>query len=107
MCTQPEVYKHARGDLLVVARWTAAPGQAGKVAEILNRFLPQAQAEPGVRWFQIARATEDVGQFLFYELFADEAAFAAHSMSEHFRTLILGEALPLLADRQRMQYTLL
>jgi quinol monooxygenase YgiN len=102
-----ELYQHARGDLLVVARWQVAPGQEGRIADILDRFLPQAQAEPGIKLFQIARGKEDTAQFLFYELFADEAAFAAHQASEHFRTLILGEALPLLADRQRSQYTLL
>ena len=102
-----ELYEHARGDLLVVAQWQAAPGQGGRVAEILDRFLPQAQAESGIKLFQIARGKEDPAQFLFYELFADEAAFAVHQASGHFKTLILGEALPLLADRQRKQYTLL
>ena len=102
-----ELYETAQGELLVVAQWRAAQGQADLVADILDRFLPQAQAEPGIRLFQIARAKEDQAQFLFYELFADEAAFAAHQASDHFRTLIQGEALPLLADRQRTQYTLL
>jgi quinol monooxygenase YgiN len=102
-----ELYEYARGGLVVVAQWKAAPGQAGRVAEILDRFLPEAQAEPGIRLFQIARGKEDAGRFLFYEVFADEAAFVTHQASAHFKTLILGEALPLLADRQRTQYTLL
>lgn len=102
-----ELYEHAQGELLVVAQWTAAPGHAGRVADILDRFLPQAQAEPGTKLFQIARAKEDPARFLFYELFADDAAFAAHQASAHFKTLILGEALPLLAERQRTQYTLM
>jgi quinol monooxygenase YgiN len=102
-----EIYDHVRGNLLVVAQWKAAPGEANRVADILDRFLPQAQAEAGVRLFQIARGREDAAQFVFYELFADEAAFAEHQASEHFKTLILAEALPLLADRQRTQYTLM
>jgi quinol monooxygenase YgiN len=102
-----ELYEQVRGDLVVVAQWQAAPGQAGRVAEILDRFLPQAQAEPGIKLFQIGRGKADAAQFVFYEVFADEVAFAAHQASEHFKTLILVEALPLLADRQRTQYTLL
>jgi quinol monooxygenase YgiN len=105
--SKSEMYQHAQGGLLIVAQWKAAPDQAGRVVDILNRFLPQAQAEPGVKLFQIARGKEDPEHFLFYELFADEAAFAAHQASEHFKTLIVGEAVPLLADRQRMQYPLL
>jgi len=45
--------------------------------------------------------------FVFYELFRDEAAFKAHQDSAHFKTYIAGQALPLLAKRERMQYALL
>ena len=93
--------------LLVVARWQVKPGEADNVAAILGRFLPQAQQEPGVKLFLIGRGKDDPSQFLFYELFADEAAFAAHQQTGHFKQLIAGEALPLLADRRRTQYRLL
>ena len=33
------------GGLLVVAQWEAREGQADKVGEILNSFLPEAQSE--------------------------------------------------------------
>jgi quinol monooxygenase YgiN len=45
--------------------------------------------------------------FLFYELFVDEAAFKAHQESAYFKTFIAGQALPLLAKRERTQYALL
>jgi quinol monooxygenase YgiN len=95
------------GGLLVVARWEAQEGQADRVAEILSRFLPEAQREAGAKLFLISRAKENPSQFLFYELFRDEAAFKAHQESAHFKTYIAGEALPLLAKRERAQYALL
>jgi quinol monooxygenase YgiN len=95
------------GGLLVVAQWEAREGQADRVADILSRFLPKAQREPGAKMFVISRAKENPAQFLFYELFRDEAAFKAHQESAHFKTYIAGEALPLLAKRERMQYALL
>ena len=95
------------GGLLVVAQWEAKEGQADEVAEILNRFLPEAQREPGAKLFLIARAKENPAQFLFYELFRDEAALKAHQESAYFKTYIAGQALPLLAKRERAQYTLL
>lgn len=105
---QGDINQLIRGaGLLVVAQWKAKAAEADRVADILRRFLPQAQAEPGVRLFLLARDKADPARFLFYELFADEAAFAAHQASEHFKTLIAGEALPLLEDRQRTQYALL
>ena len=95
------------GGLLVVAQWEAKEGEADKVADILQRFLPEAQAEPGAKMFLISRAKENPAQFLFYELFHDEAAFKAHQESSHFKIYIAGQALPLLAKRERMQYALL
>ena len=95
------------GGLLVVAQWEAKPGQADAVAAILHRFLPQAQSDPGVKLFLIGRGRDNPAQFLFYELFVDDAALAAHLASEYFKTLIAGEALPLLVKRERAQYSLL
>jgi quinol monooxygenase YgiN len=95
------------GGLLVVAQWEAREGQADRVAEILSRFLPEAQREPGAKLFLISRAKDNPAQFLFYELFRDEAAFKAHQESAHFKTYIAEQALPLLAKRERTQYALL
>jgi quinol monooxygenase YgiN len=96
-----------RGGLLVVAQWEAKDGEADKVASILDRFLPEAQREDGAKLFLISRSKENPAQFLFYELFRDEAAFKAHQDSAHFKTYIAGQALPLLAKRERAQYALL
>jgi quinol monooxygenase YgiN len=93
--------------LLVVAQWEANDGQADNVADILDRFLPEAQSEPGVKLFLIGRNKDNPAKFLFYELFRDEAAFKAHQESLHFKTYIAGQALPLLAKRERAQYALL
>ena len=95
------------GGLLVVAQWEAKDGAADKVAGILDRFLPEAQREEGAKLFLISRARENPAQFLFYELFRDEAAYKAHQDSAHFKTYVAEQALPLLAKRERTQYALL
>jgi quinol monooxygenase YgiN len=95
------------GGLLVVAQWEAKEGLADKVAAILDRFLPEAQSDPGAKLFLIGRGKENPAQFLFYELFRDEAALKAHQESAYFKTYIAEQALPLLAKRERAQYALL
>ncbi len=95
------------GGLAVTALWEARDGEADAVADILARFAPQARQEPGVRLFLVHRALENPMQFLFYELFEDEAAFAAHQRTPHFRSLILGEGVPRLNRRERVQYAVL
>jgi quinol monooxygenase YgiN len=93
--------------LLVVAQWEAKEGKAEAVVDTLRRFLPQAQSEPGVKLFLIGQNKENPAEFLFYELFENDDAFVAHQASEYFKSLIVGEALPLLAKRERKQYSLL
>jgi quinol monooxygenase YgiN len=96
-----------KGGLLVVAQWEAKQGKADAVVDTLRRFLPQAQSEPGVKLFLIGQGKENSAQFLFYELFENDDAFLAHQASEYFKSLIVGEALPLLSRRERKQYSLL
>jgi quinol monooxygenase YgiN len=93
-----------RGELVVTALWEAKPGEENAVAEILKQFMPKAQQEAWVKQFDIHRSATKPGQFLFYEVFKSEAGFADHQQTEHFKTLIQGQALPKLSRREREQY---
>ena len=90
--------------LFVTAFWEAKPDEVDALKGIIRKFLPQAQAEPGVLAFQIHQSREEPTRFFFYEVFKDEAAFAEHSQATHFKTLILEQALPKLAKRERSQH---
>ena len=98
---------NTRDPLVVTAFWEAATGEEETVAAILSRFAPQARQEPGVVNFVIHRSRTEPSKFFFYEVFKDEAAFAAHQQTGHFKKLIAGEALPKLAKRERAQYSVL
>jgi len=93
-----------RNELIVNALWETKPGEEDAVAEILRKFLPQAQQEAWVKTFEIHRSVTKPQQFLFYEVFRSEAGFTDHQQTEHFKTLIQGQALPKLARREREQY---
>jgi quinol monooxygenase YgiN len=90
--------------LIVTAFWQANPGEEGAIAGLLKDFLPQAQKEPGVQEFQIHQNTSRPGEFFFYEVFAGEAAFADHQQTRHFKEIIVGQAIPRLAKRERAQF---
>jgi quinol monooxygenase YgiN len=96
---------HALKDgLIVTAFWEAKPGEVDALVDIIHRFLPQAQREPGVKAFQIHQSLTEPEKFFFYEVFKDDAAFAEHQKTEHFKTLIAGQAVPRLARRERAQH---
>lgn len=93
-----------RDGLVVTAFWEARPAEVDSLVGIIGKFLPQAQREPGVKAFQIHQSLTEPTKFFFYEVFDDEAAFAEHQQSEHFKTLIVGQAVPKLARRERTQH---
>lgn len=93
-----------RDGLVVTAFWEARPEEVDSLLDIIGKFLPQAQREPGVRAFQIHQSLTEPTKFFFYEVFRDEAAFAEHQQSVHFKTLIVGEAVPKLVRRERTQH---
>ncbi len=86
---------------VVIARWTAKPGEEGAVAAALAQMVEPSRAEPGNLAYQVHRDPEDPRLFVIYERYADEAAYAAHGASEHFRRFAVEDALDRLAARER------
>ena len=84
--------------------WKVREGQEAAAAAIVTRFAPEARQEAGLELLTVNRSATDPSVFMFYEVFKDAAAFAAHQETPHFRTMILEEALPLLSERQRVEY---
>ncbi|MBN8926425.1 MAG: hypothetical protein BGO51_17690 [Rhodospirillales bacterium 69-11] len=93
------------GTLAFTVTWEAKPGEVPALTEIVRRFLPLARQESGTQLLTVQQDAADPGKFLFYEIFDDEAAFAAHQEMPHFRELILEQALPRLLKRERTRYT--
>ena len=90
--------------LVVTAFWEVNSGEEGAVAALLQDFLPQAQREPGVKEFQIHQDLAEPRKYFFYEVFAGEADFADHQQTVHFKNIIVGQAIPKLAKRERSQF---
>jgi quinol monooxygenase YgiN len=95
---------NANQSLVVTAFWEVNPGEEAAVASLLKDFLPQAQREPGVMEFQIHQNLTEPRKYFFYEVFAGEAAFADHQQTPHFKNIIVGQAIPKLAKRERSQF---
>ena len=90
--------------LVVTAFWEARPEEVDAVQAIVRQFLPQAQREPGVKAFHIHQNVARPREFFFYEVFAGESAFADHQQTDHFKNIIVGQAIPKLAKRERQQF---
>jgi quinol monooxygenase YgiN len=93
-----------KSDLVFTVAWEAKPSEIDALTDIVRRFLPQAEREPGLKVVRTHQSVTEPEKFFFYEVFEDEAAFAAHQQTEHFKTLILEQAVPRLAKRERIQH---
>jgi quinol monooxygenase YgiN len=86
---------------VIVARFVAQQGKDEEVAELLREMEPLSNQEPGCAQYTVQRAVDFPRLFVLYEQYHDEAAFAAHTETEHFKRLILGKVVPLLEHRER------
>jgi len=94
------------GTVALAVTWEAKPGEADAIAATLEHMTVAVRAgEPGTLLFRPHRSAENDHLFFLYELFVDQAAFETHQKTAHFQSLILGEALPRLARRERLPFT--
>ena len=97
----------AKTDLAFTVEWQAKPDEVEALLGIIQRALPLFEREPGTRLVRIHQSMKEPTRFFFYEVFADQAAYEAHLETDHFKTMILGEAVPKLAYRERIQHQIL
>jgi quinol monooxygenase YgiN len=90
---------------VLAVTWVAKPGHEERVAGILRTLAPLVRTEPGCVHYYPSQAQDDPRRFFLYEEYADDAAVQAHVESEHFKRLVLGEAVPLLERRERLHYS--
>ena len=70
--------------LTVVARLRAANGKGDALAALLSEQAAAVRkAEPGCLVYRAHRSTTDPELFLFYEMYADDAAFDFHRKAQH------------------------
>ena len=90
---------------VIVAHWRPRDGQTGKIEEILRELAREIRREPGNLQFTVNRSRDNQNEFLLYEQYFNEQAFLDHQQTQHFKTLVLEHAVPLLERRERYAYS--
>jgi len=86
----------------LLARYRVQPGNGDAVEAALQTMaVAVGRDEPGCLLYRAARSVEEPDVFVLYEEYVDEAALLAHRATPHFRDLIEGTVVPLLASRER------
>ena len=94
---------------VVAIEIVAKAGEEDAVAAALQSLIAPTMAEPGVKLFLPYRSPTDCASFFIFELYRDEAGWAAHQKTDHFKafaTTMLprsgtGAAAPLESSEER------
>jgi quinol monooxygenase YgiN len=79
----PAVPKKSK--VVVVARAVVKEGQEAAFIDVAKVLEEATRREPGCLFYTLYQSPSDPKSFVFYEEYKDDAAFAAHGNSEHFR----------------------
>lgn len=82
--------------LIVTAKVRLQSGRSEEFLEAARVMQPQVMQDPGAIQYSLHRSTSDPDEFLFYERYENEEAFAYHLSTDHFKTLS-GTIDPLMA----------
>ena len=72
----------------IVAILTARPGRREALRALLDGMLDPARAEPGNLRFDLWLDRANPDRFVLDELYADDAAIAAHRETAHFQAYV-------------------
>jgi autoinducer 2-degrading protein len=82
--------------LIVTAKVRLESGKAEEFIEAARVMQPQVMQDPGAIQYSLHRSTTDPNEFLFFERYESEEAFAYHLSTDHFKALA-GTIEPLMA----------
>jgi autoinducer 2-degrading protein len=90
------------GKVSVIATLTVKDGKADTFPAAFDEFFRHVEGETGTEHYMLHRSTTNPNVFFMTELYADQAAFDAHSASDAFRQL--GASLGDYIDRFDLQF---
>ena len=88
----------------VIAFVSVKPGQEDAFVAAARDCIAASRGEPGVLYYDLWREVEGERQFVFNELYVDDAAVQAHMASDHFKAFGMA-ARDLAAARPRITVT--
>jgi quinol monooxygenase YgiN len=88
---------------VVAIEIVAKAGEEGAVASALEALIKPTMAEPGVKLFLPYRSPTDAAAFFIFELYENEAGWAEHQKTAHFKAFV-ETTVPRIARRERIPY---
>ncbi|MCB2408080.1 putative quinol monooxygenase [Hymenobacter lucidus] len=101
MTNQADIY-------CVAAEWLVQPDHVETVRQLLLEAAAAVRAnEPGNLVYTAHQAVDEPARFFIYEQYVNQDAQIAHRETADFKRIVLGQIVPLLAERKTTFYRLL
>lgn len=84
----------------VFATWQVTEGHIDTVLNLLKTVQEESIKESGNLFYTIQQSNADANTIILFEGYINEAAVEEHRNTSHFKDLLLGEIVPLLASRE-------
>lgn len=88
---------------VVAIEIVAKAGEENSVADALEALIKPTMEEPGVRLFLPYRSPTDAASFFIFELYENEAGWAEHQKTAHFKAFV-ENTVPRIVKRERVPY---
>lgn len=89
--------------VVLIATLKAKQGQEAALRAQLTGMVPSVLQEPGCVTYTLHEASDAPGTFMFYEVWANQAALDAHNQAPALLSLVEKQDL-LLAEPARLQF---
>jgi len=81
----------------------AKPGEGDAIAACAETLTAESMKEPGVKLFLPYRSPTNPDLFFIFELYVNEAGWAAHQETPHFKAFVRDD-VPRLKRRERVPF---
>lgn len=84
----------------VFAKWQAKEGQVDVVLQHLTEVAKQTALEEGNLFYKVHQSNTDANTLVLYEGYTSQQAVDAHRSAPYFQSIVIGQIIPLLVNRE-------
>lgn len=96
-----------QNNVFVHAKWQVKEGKLDVVLQLMKEVREKSTQEEGNLFYKLHQSKEDQNTIVLYEGYVDADAVEMHRNSEHFKSIVLEQVIPLLENREVILMNLL
>ncbi|SDR08448.1 peptidyl-tRNA hydrolase, PTH1 family [Chryseobacterium soldanellicola] len=84
----------------VYAKWQVKEGKLDAVLQLMKEAAEKSSQEEGNLFYKLHQSRSNSNTLILFEGYKDATAIDTHRNSEHFKSIVLEQVVPLLENRE-------